>query len=61
MHLLSSPRNAISLVGFAAYVLIRGVWIERRQAEPRDLRRVDALERALLALVFLGSLLAFVW
>ena len=49
--------DLVFLAGFVAYVVIRGVWIERTKGEVKEVRRSDPLERVAMALVFLGSLL----
>ena len=50
------PWDAVFLVGFVAYVVIRGVFEKRTQGERLVVRRIDALERLCLAFVFLGCL-----
>ena len=45
------PWNITFLIGFIAYLTIRGVFARRTKANQLVVRRVDALEKALLALV----------
>jgi len=45
------PWNIAFLIGFIAYLTIRGVFARRTKANQLVVRRVDALEKALLALV----------
>ena len=42
------PWNLVFLSGFAAYIAIRGVFIERTRTSVKADRRVDLQERALL-------------
>lgn len=51
------PWNLVFLVGFIFYVAIRGVFIERTKRNDLLLVRMDWLEKSLLALVAIGSLL----
>jgi protein-S-isoprenylcysteine O-methyltransferase Ste14 len=51
------PWDAVFLVGFVVYVAIRGVFERRTRGQRLVVRRVDGLERACLALVFVGCLL----
>jgi protein-S-isoprenylcysteine O-methyltransferase Ste14 len=51
------PWDAVFLVGFVAYVAIRGVFERRTKGQRLVVRRIDGLERACLALVFVGCLL----
>lgn len=57
--MLFQPWNLVFLIGFAIYVTIRGVFQERVKRAEREvmLRRVDALDRALLGLVLVGNML----
>lgn len=47
----------VFLVAFVAYVVIRGIFIERTKQNEITLRRVDGLERGVMLLVFVGNLL----
>jgi len=49
--------NLFFLVALAVYITIRGVYERKTKGNEKVLRRVDALERALLVLVGLGSVL----
>src|SRR4026207_830787 len=49
--------NFTYLAGFIIYVSIRGVYKQRTKNNELVLRRVDALEKALLIIVIPGSLL----
>jgi protein-S-isoprenylcysteine O-methyltransferase Ste14 len=51
------PWDLVFLVGFAVYVGIRHVYAARTKGEERVESRIDGLERSLLPVVFLGSLL----
>ena len=51
------PWDVVFLVGFVAYLVIRGVFQQRTKGTEKSIRRIDARERALLALVFVGCLL----
>lgn len=51
------PWNIVFLIGFIAYVAIRGVFARRTRNNEKAVRRVDGRERALLFVVGLGSLL----
>lgn len=51
------PWNLVFLVGFIVYVTIRGVYKQRTKGNQLVLRRVDAVEKALLIAVISGSLL----
>lgn len=55
MHLLE-PRGAVFFVGFIAYVAIRGRFQSQLKEARSAERRVDAIERVLLVIVFLTSL-----
>jgi protein-S-isoprenylcysteine O-methyltransferase Ste14 len=50
------PWNIVFLIGFIAYVAIRGVFDKRTNGIEKSVRRMDGLERVLLSLVFLGSI-----
>jgi hypothetical protein len=45
------------LVGFLAYIIIRGVFQQRTKGNEKSVSRVDWRERALLCLVFVGCIL----
>jgi len=49
--------NRFFIVAFAVYITIRGVYDRQTKGNEKALRRVDALERALLVLVGFGSIL----
>ncbi len=49
--------NLVFLAGFIVYIVIRGVYKERTKRVVKEVRRVDALEITLMALVVPGSLL----
>jgi protein-S-isoprenylcysteine O-methyltransferase Ste14 len=51
------PWDGVFLVGFVAYVVIRGVFEKRAEGQRIVVRRIDVLERVCLAFVFLGCLL----
>jgi len=51
------PWDIVFLVGFAAYLFIRGVFEQRTKGIEKSIRRIDARERALLSLVFVGCIL----
>jgi len=51
------PWNVFFLAAFIIYITIRGVWKERVKGNEMTLRRVDALERALMLIVIPGGLL----
>ncbi len=52
------PWNIVFLAGFLVYVCIRHVYATRVRGEKSTVRRIDALEKGLMTLVMLGSLLA---
>jgi hypothetical protein len=54
--MLNQPWNLVFLTGFLIYVVIRGVFIERTKRNEKAHSRVDARDRVLMFLVFLGSL-----
>ncbi|MDB6147911.1 MAG: isoprenylcysteine carboxyl methyltransferase [Spartobacteria bacterium] len=49
--------NLIYLVGLVIYVFIRGVFGGRTKRNQKIVHRVDAIDRVLVALVFVGTLL----
>jgi protein-S-isoprenylcysteine O-methyltransferase Ste14 len=51
------PWNLVFLVGFITYVFIRGVFKQRTKANEKAVRRVDGLEKTLMAIVIPGGLL----
>jgi protein-S-isoprenylcysteine O-methyltransferase Ste14 len=51
------PWNIVFLIGFIAYVAIRGVFERRTRSNEKSVRRLDWRERTLIVFVFLGSLL----
>jgi protein-S-isoprenylcysteine O-methyltransferase Ste14 len=51
------PWNIVFLIGFIAYVAIRGVFIERTRNNEKMVRRADGRDRTLMFIVFVGSLL----
>jgi len=51
------PRNLAFLAGFIAYIGIRGRFARQTRASVKTVRRVDAVEKILLVLVAVGSLL----
>ncbi len=51
------PWNLVFLIGFIAYMGIRGVFERRTQGTEKMVRRFDACERILLVMVILTSLL----
>ncbi len=51
------PWNIVFLVGFIVYVAIRGVFEPRAGSSEKMVRRLDALEKTLLLIVGVGSLL----
>ena len=55
---LQHPWSIVFLVGFVVYMGIRNVYARRLKTEKSVVRRIDGLEKALLAFVMLGSLLA---
>lgn len=54
---LQHPWNIVFLAGFVVYIGIRQVFGGRLKAEKSVVRRIDGLEKGLLAVVALGSLL----
>lgn len=57
MNLFHHPWNLVFLSGFIVYVGIRHVFITRTKENEKVIRRVDSLEKVLMAIVFVGSLL----
>jgi protein-S-isoprenylcysteine O-methyltransferase Ste14 len=51
------PWDIVFLVGFVAYIVIRGIYQERAKGIERPVSRFDRKELALLVLVFLGCIL----
>jgi len=51
------PWNLVFLAGFAAYIVIRGVFEERAKGSEQTVDRAGRAERALMGVVFVGSLL----
>lgn len=51
------PWNIFFLIGFIVYVAIRGVFEHRAKSNEKTIRKLDALEKMLLFLVGVGSLL----
>jgi protein-S-isoprenylcysteine O-methyltransferase Ste14 len=54
---LDQPWNIVFLIGFIAYLSIRGVFAGRAKTNEQMVRRVDVLEKTLLALVIPTSTL----
>ena len=54
---LQHPWNIVFLAGFVVYIGIRNVFAGRLKTEKSVVRRIDGLEKGLLAVVTLGSLL----
>jgi protein-S-isoprenylcysteine O-methyltransferase Ste14 len=55
--MLTRPWDIVFLVGFIAYIVIRGVFQQRTKGNEKSVSRVDWRERALLCLVFVGCIL----
>lgn len=51
------PWNLVFLIGFIAYMGIRGVFERRTRGTEKAVRRIDACERILLVMVISTSLL----
>jgi protein-S-isoprenylcysteine O-methyltransferase Ste14 len=51
------PWNVVFLIGFVAYLFIRGVFEQRTKGTEKSISRFDGRERALLCLVFVGCIL----
>jgi len=54
---MGKPWNVVFLIGFVVYVVIRGIFKQRVKGYPMMIRRVDALEKALLLILIPGALL----
>ena len=54
---LQHPWNIVFVAGFVVYIGIRQVYGSRLKSEKSVVRRIDGLEKGLLAVVALGSLL----
>jgi protein-S-isoprenylcysteine O-methyltransferase Ste14 len=52
-----APWNLVFLAGFTAYIAIRGRFARLTRDNEKTVRRVDAVEKVLLVLVGIGSLL----
>jgi len=57
MNLLNSPWNLVFFAGFVVYVTIRGVYARHTKNAEKVHRQIDGLEKALLLLVLVGTLL----
>lgn len=57
MNLLRHPWNIVFLAGFVAYIGIRHVYMQRTRDIEKVISRVDSLEKVLMAIVVVGSLL----
>jgi protein-S-isoprenylcysteine O-methyltransferase Ste14 len=57
MNLFTHPWNIVFFVGFGAYIAIRGVYARRTKHEVKIHRQVDGLEKFLLFVVILSSLI----
>ncbi len=51
------PWNIVFLIGFIAYVIIRGVYESRTKNNEKAVSRADGRDRALMFIVFMGCLL----
>jgi protein-S-isoprenylcysteine O-methyltransferase Ste14 len=51
------PWNIVFLIGFIAYVVIRGIYGSRAKNNEKAVSRVDGRDRALMVIVFMGCLL----
>lgn len=51
------PWNLVFLIGFIIYVVIRGIFEGRAKGNEKMLSRVDAREKGIMAIVFIGNLL----
>jgi protein-S-isoprenylcysteine O-methyltransferase Ste14 len=56
MNILQPP-NAVFFIGLVVYFWIRHCFINRTKTEKRTVRRVDAIEKILLGIMFLAVLL----
>jgi protein-S-isoprenylcysteine O-methyltransferase Ste14 len=55
MHI--QPWNIVFLIGFIAYVVIRGIYGSRAKNNEKAVSRADGLDRAVMVIVFIGCLL----
>ena len=51
------PWNIVFLIGFIAYVVIRGIYGSRAKNNEKAVSRADWLDRAVMVIVFMGCLL----
>jgi protein-S-isoprenylcysteine O-methyltransferase Ste14 len=51
------PWNIVFLIGFIAYVFIRGIYGSRVKNNEKAVSRADGLDRAVMVIVFMGCLL----
>ena len=51
------PWNIVFLIGFLAYVVIRGIYGSRAKNNEKAVSRADGLDRAVMVIVFMGCLL----
>jgi len=51
------PWNIVFLIGFIAYVVIRGIYGARAKNNEKAVSRADGLDRAVMVIVFMGCLL----
>ena len=51
------PWNIVFLIGFIAYVVIRGIYGSRVKNNEKAVSRADGLDRAVMVIVFMGCLL----
>jgi protein-S-isoprenylcysteine O-methyltransferase Ste14 len=51
------PWDVVFLIGFIAYIVIRGVFEQRTKGTEKSISRFDGRERGLLFLVFIGCIL----
>src|SRR5215510_3376438 len=51
------PWNIVFLIGFITYVVIRGIYGSRSKNNEKAVSRADGRDRALMVIVFIGSLL----
>jgi hypothetical protein len=49
--------NLVFLIGFIAYVIIRGVFEQKAKGNEKVVSRLDARERTVMVIVGVGSLL----
>ncbi len=57
MNILSHRSNIVFLIGFVVYVGIRHVFAKRTKAVEKTIRRIDGVEKTLIFIVAVGSLL----